>query len=64
MGKSKEKCKKFPYCNQGDINALNITENKIVKDAIKNVADKIDINENIIIAILEYEYKKLNKRYL
>jgi hypothetical protein len=60
----KEKCKKFPYCNQGDINALNITENKIVKDAIKNVADKIDINENIIIAILEYEYKKLNKRYL
>jgi len=60
----KEKCKKFPYCNQGDINALNITENKIVKDAIKNVADKIEINENIIIAILEYEYKKLNKRYL
>lgn len=60
----KEKCKKFPYCNQGDINALNITENKLLKDAIKNVADKIDIDENIIIAILEYEYKKLNRRYL
>ena len=22
----KDKCKKFPYCNQGDINALNLTE--------------------------------------
>jgi hypothetical protein len=29
--KVKEKCKKFPYCNQGDINALKLTESNINK---------------------------------
>jgi hypothetical protein len=24
----KAKCKKFPYCNQGDINALKLTKSK------------------------------------
>jgi hypothetical protein len=29
--KIKEKCKKFPYCNQGDINALKLSEGNINK---------------------------------
>lgn len=29
---------KFPYCNQGDINALELTENKKIKHAINEVA--------------------------
>jgi hypothetical protein len=29
--KVKEKCKKFPYCNQGDINALKLTESDVNK---------------------------------
>ena len=29
--KVKNKCKKFPYCNQGDINALDLTENNKIK---------------------------------
>ena len=27
----KKKCKTFPYCNQGDINALNLSESKTMK---------------------------------
>ena len=61
----KKKCKKFPYCNQGDINALNIFKNESVKEAILEVSKKLNINENMIKAILDYEYEKTNKlRYL
>ena len=52
----KEKCKKFPYCNQGDIKALNIFENDTVKKVIKNISVKHGISENVIKTILSYEY--------
>ena len=58
----KDKCTKFPYCNQGDINALNISKNESVAEAIKNVSKKMNISENVIRAILEYEYEKVSKR--
>lgn len=58
----KKKCTKFPYCNQGDINALNISKNEAVKEAIKNVSKKMNVSENVIKAILEHEYEKLSKR--
>lgn len=58
----KDKCTKFPYCNQGDINALNISKNESVAEAIKNVSKKMNIGENVIRAILEYEYEKVSKR--
>lgn len=38
----KDKCKKFPYCNQGDINALNLTE------AIDNVSNMTGKNVEYI----------------
>jgi hypothetical protein len=52
----KEKCKKFPYCNQGDIKALNIFENETFKKVIKNIGEKHGISENVIKSILSYEY--------
>jgi hypothetical protein len=55
----KKKCTKFPYCNKGDINALHIYKNESVRDAIKNVSQKMNISETVIKAILEYEYEKL-----
>jgi len=58
----KKKCTRFPYCNQGDINALNISKNESVSEAIKSVADRLGIKETYIKAILEYEYEKMNKR--
>ena len=60
--KIKKKCTKFPYCNQGDINALKITKNESVKEAIKNVAKNMGISENVIKTILEHEYEKNQKR--
>ena len=52
----KEKCKKFPYCNQGDIKSLNIFENETFKKVIKNISEKHGISENVIKSILSYEY--------
>ena len=60
--KVKKKCTKFPYCNQGDINALKLSKNESVKEAIKNVSKKLNISENVIITILEHEYEKKSKR--
>lgn len=57
----KKKCTKFPYCNSGDINALDIFENKKVKEAISNVSKKMGISENVIRAIIDYEYSLLKK---
>jgi hypothetical protein len=59
----KEKCKKFPYCNQGDIKALKIFENDTVKKVITNISKKHNISENVIKTILSYEYEnsKSNK---
>ncbi len=55
----KEKCKKFPYCNQGDINALKIFENDLLKKVITNVSKKLNINESVIKNIIAYEYRNL-----
>lgn len=54
--KVKKKCKTFPYCNQGDIKALKIFENKLVKDVIKDVSKKFGLNEETIVEILMYEF--------
>lgn len=60
--KVKKKCTKFPYCNQGDINALILSKNESVKEAVRSISKKYNISENVIISILEHEYSKLNKR--
>ena len=60
--KIKKKCTKFPYCNQGDITNLKLSKNESVRDAVKNVANKLNIDESVIITILEHEYQMKNKR--
>ena len=57
----KKKCQKFPYCNQGDIKALNIFENDKLKEAIKNISKKHNISENVIKNILSYELDVFRK---
>lgn len=54
----KKKCKKFPYCNQGDINSVNIFENESVNNAIKNVASKLNISEEVVKFIVKKELGK------
>lgn len=56
----KAKCKKFPYCNQGDIKALKIFENEKLQEAIKNVSKKMNISESVIKNIIAYEYENRN----
>jgi hypothetical protein len=53
----KEKCRKFPYCNQGDIKALNIFENETLKKVISNLEKKYNISENVIRYVILSEIK-------
>ena len=57
----KKKCKKFPYCNQGDINALKIFENEGLKKVIGNISKTYGLNESYIRNIIYLELEKLNK---
>lgn len=42
--KVKEKCKKYPYCNQGNTGAIEfVSENKEIKDAINEISKKYRI---------------------
>jgi len=50
--KIKNKCKTFPYCNQGDIKALEFFENEIVKEAINNISTRYKIDENYIKGVI------------
>lgn len=46
--KIKKKCSKFPYCNQGDINALEFFEREVVKEMVTNTAKKTNVEEYVI----------------
>ena len=59
----KQRCKNFPYCNQGDIKSLDIYNNKRMKEAVKSVSEKLNINESYIKAMIEYELEQLKKKY-
>jgi len=58
----KKKCKKFPYCNQGDINALKIFENDTIKKVISNLSTKMEIHEDFIKEIIYKEIVKRNNK--
>lgn len=52
--KIKEKCKKFPYCNQGDINAI-----EVLKEAIEETSKKTGIPKNELEIIVLNEIKQI-----
>jgi hypothetical protein len=52
--KIKEKCKKFPYCNQGDINAI-----EVLREAIDETSKKTGIPRNQIEIIVLNEIKQI-----
>lgn len=57
----KKKCKKFPYCNQGDINALRIFENGSVQSVIESVSGKYGVDKDIISDIVFEEIRKTQR---
>lgn len=56
--KIKEKCKKFPYCNQGDINAI-----EPLKEAISKAAEKYGIPRHDVEKIVINEINKIFINY-
>ena len=52
--KVKEKCKKFPYCNQGDVNAI-----EIIKEAIDDVSKNYGIPRSEVEKIVLNEINKI-----
>jgi hypothetical protein len=58
--KVKEKCKKFPYCNQGDINAIEIMKEDVeLQDSIKIMSEKYNIPVSHIENIVLNEINKI-----
>jgi hypothetical protein len=57
--KIKDKCKKFPYCNQGDINALELIESKEMNDAIEYVSTKRGLSTNVVKNMVLKEIKDI-----
>lgn len=57
--KIKEKCKKFPYCNQGDINALELYEMEGMKEIIDEASKKFHLTTKEIEEILLNEIKQI-----
>ena len=54
----KGKCQKFPYCNQGDIKALKITENEVM-ELSKKLSKEFGISESIVRKLVINNYNNL-----
>lgn len=54
----KKKCKKFPYCNQGDIGSLNFSNENVGDRVIKTLSEKYNLSENVIRTILSNHLNK------
>lgn len=54
----KKKCKTFPYCNQGDINALNLTNEGKINKVISQLSKKYNITEDFVRKLIIKEYRK------
>jgi hypothetical protein len=57
--KIKDKCKKYPYCNQGDINALELIESEEMTQAIENVSIKSGLSKEFLKKIVLKEIKHI-----
>ena len=60
--KVKKRCSTFPYCNQGDINALDLTENEKIKKAIKEVSQKTGKSKKYVKELVKKEIEEIIKR--
>jgi len=56
----KKKCKTFPYCNQGDINALNLTNESKINKIINKLSEKYSLSSDFVRKLLIQDYHKTN----
>ena len=54
----KKKCQKFPYCNQGDIKALKLTELDIYENLLEKLSLEYQINKNVLRKIINEDILK------
>jgi hypothetical protein len=57
----KKKCKKFPYCNQGDIKALNLTNEQVVENIVTELSEKYNLSKKTIKNMIIREYINTNQ---
>lgn len=56
--KIKKKCLKYPYCNQGDINALKLTELDIFESLLDKLSNEYQIDKTILRKIIKEDILK------
>lgn len=61
--KVKKKCSKFPYCNQGDINALEFFERDMVKEMVTKTAKSVKTEEYVVRNIIAKELGYIREQY-
>jgi len=54
----KKKCKTFPYCNQGDMGALTLSNESVSDKVLKTLSEKYNLSENVIRTILSNHLNK------
>jgi hypothetical protein len=57
--KVKERCKRYPYCNQGDIKSLDFFEDEELKESVKNVSKKTGLPYSDIEKLVINEINKI-----
>jgi hypothetical protein len=61
--KIKSKCKKYPYCNQGDINALEFYENQDLQESIHEISKKYGLPTDQVEKLVIKEIKDIFIKY-
>jgi hypothetical protein len=57
--KVKERCKKYPYCNQGDIKSLDFFEDQELKESVQNVSRKLGLPYSQVEKVVINEINKI-----
>lgn len=57
--KVKERCKKFPYCNQGDIKSLDFFEDTELKESVEKVSKKLGLPYSEVEKLVINEINKI-----
>ena len=57
--KVKDKCKKYPYCNQGDINALEFYENDSLNESVDRISKKYGLPRKEVEKLVIKEIKDI-----
>ena len=60
--KIKKKCTKFPYCNQGDINALKLSETGVFENIVDKLSKEYNLSKTTITKMINEEILKNIKK--